>query len=196
MESETDLDQEQDLEPDITVFRTDRDGVRKVLGDLEADIMEYIWESITPDRQWLTVRDVYEDFRLHRYIAYTTVMSTMARLGRKHILRARKIPGAYVYTPSLSKEEFISSFVTQILENLLVSFSHSAENYLSQVATEEQTSRLTALKAKMVNLRQEATATAETSDLAEQGGQTRKTRGRHPSSPPLASSTSSRNRDH
>ncbi len=141
-------------EPDITVFRPDREGVRKVLGDLESDIMEYVWDNIKSTPQGLTVRDVYEDFRLRRAIAYTTVMSTMARLGRKHLLRVKKVDGAYVYTPSLSKEEFINNFVSRILENLLVSFSHSTEEYLNRVETDQHSTRVTALKAKMAALRQ------------------------------------------
>lgn len=181
LKTETPLEPEEELElegaapgeqePDITVFRPDREGVRKVLGDLEADIMENVWDNIKSTPQGLTVRDVYEDFRLRRAIAYTTVMSTMARLGRKHLLRVKKVDGAYVYTPSLSKEEFINNFVSRILENLLVSFSHSTEDYLNRVATEEPSSRLSALKAKMAAMRQDqrkslAELPAETEDPA------------------------------
>ena len=46
------------LEPDISVVRPDRPGIRKVLGDLEADIMELIWAR--PLNQGTTVRDVFE----------------------------------------------------------------------------------------------------------------------------------------
>jgi len=42
-------------EPDISVFRPDRPGIRKVLGDLEAEIMELIWAR--PVDQGTTVRD-------------------------------------------------------------------------------------------------------------------------------------------
>ncbi len=33
-------------ELDISVFRPDRPGIRKVLGDLEAEIMELVWERL------------------------------------------------------------------------------------------------------------------------------------------------------
>lgn len=146
---------ELEKEPDISVFRPDREGVRKVLGDLEADIMEYIWDNVTPTRKWITVRDVYEAFKLRRTIAYTTVMSTMARLGRKRLLQTKNLEGAYGYTPSLSKQEFINNFVTRILENLLVSFSHTAEEFLNQAATPQSKSRIAELRAKMASLHQE-----------------------------------------
>ena len=45
-------------EPDISVFRPDRPGIRKVLGDLEAEIMELVWSR--PADQGTTVRDVFE----------------------------------------------------------------------------------------------------------------------------------------
>lgn len=38
-------------EPEITVFRPDRPGIRKVLGDLEAEIMEVIWASLPASTQ-------------------------------------------------------------------------------------------------------------------------------------------------
>lgn len=162
LEDESELEKE----PDISVFRPDREGVRKVLGDLEADIMEYIWDNVTPTRKWITVRDVYEAFKLRRTIAYTTVMSTMARLGRKRLLQTKNLEGAYGYSPSLSKQEFINNFVTRILENLLVSFSHPTEEFLNQAATPQSKSRIAELRAKMANLHQELNSEASQTDKA------------------------------
>lgn len=145
----------QEEEPEISVFRPDRQGVRKVLGDLEADIMEYIWEKVPSERPGgLTVREVYEAHWQTRYVAYTTIMTTMARLARKHLLRARKVDTAFVYTPILSKEEFIDNFVSRILENLLVSFSNSTESHLVRLANSEaKAQRIATLKNRVGNLR-------------------------------------------
>ncbi len=136
-------------EPEISVFRPDREGVRKVLGDLEADIMEYLWEKAAQGTPDVTVREVYEAFWQKRYVAYTTIMTTMARLARKHLLRAKKLENAYLYTPILSKAEFIDNFVARILENLLVSFSHTTENHLQRMAEGEMAERISALKSKV-----------------------------------------------
>lgn len=108
-------------EPDITALRLDRPGIRKVLGDLEAEIMELVWARPTDDAT--TVRDVFEVLYERRRIAYTTVMSTMARLAKKNLLRVEKDDHAYRYFPNLSQEEFVSRFVGRILENLLVGFT-------------------------------------------------------------------------
>jgi predicted transcriptional regulator len=108
-------------EPDISVFRPDRPGIRKVLGDLEADIMELVWAR--PAGVGTTVRDVFEVLYERRHIAYTTVMNTMTRLTRKRFLRAEKAEQAYVYYPTVTHDEFVSRFVGRILENLLVGFA-------------------------------------------------------------------------
>ena len=108
-------------EPEMSVFRTNRQGIRKVLGDLEAEVMELIWER-SPE-QGTMVRDVFEVIYEHRHLAYTTVMSTMSRLAKKNVLRVEKKDQAYIYYPALTQQEFISRFVGHILHDLLVNFS-------------------------------------------------------------------------
>ncbi len=114
-------------EPDISVFRPDRPGIRKVLGDLEAEIMELIWAR--PVGQGTTVRDIFENLYERRLsdkrarIAYTTVMNTMTRLAKKKLLRVEKQDQAYIYYPNFTQQEFVSRFVGRILENLLINFS-------------------------------------------------------------------------
>ncbi len=108
-------------EPDITVFRPDRPGIRKVLGDLEAEIMELIWAR--PEGSGTTVRDIFEILYERRKVAYTTAMNTMTRLAKKHFLRVEKRDQTYIYYPNFTEQEFVSRFVGRILENLFVSFS-------------------------------------------------------------------------
>ena len=128
-------------ELDFSVVHPDRPGIRKVLGDLEAEIMELIWAR--PHNQGTTVRDVFEilyERRLlastdeRRRIAYTTVMNTMTRLAKKQLLRAEKHDQAYIYFPNVTQEEFVSRFVAHMLENLLVNFSGATLNGLRAIA--------------------------------------------------------------
>lgn len=108
-------------DPDISVFRPDRPGIRKVLGDLEAEIMELIWQR--PTGRGTTVRDIFEVLYERRRMAYTTVMNTMTRMARKHLLRVEKSDQAYVYYPAFTQQEFVERFVGRILEDLFVSFT-------------------------------------------------------------------------
>jgi predicted transcriptional regulator len=126
-------------EPAIHVYRPDRPGIRKVLGDLEAEIMEVIWAR--PPGQGTTVRDVFEVLYARRRLAYTTVMNTMARLARKQLLRVEKVDQAYVYYPNFTEEEFVSRFVGRILENLLVSFSGATLAHLDALADPQAAAR-------------------------------------------------------
>ncbi|WP_220211705.1 BlaI/MecI/CopY family transcriptional regulator [Reticulibacter mediterranei] len=109
------------LEPDIHTFRTDRPGIRKALGDLEAEIMEAIWAR--PISQGTTVRDIFEILSIRRHLAYTTVMNTMTRLAKKQLLRVEKKEQSYLYYPTYTRQEFVSRFVSHILEDLFLSFS-------------------------------------------------------------------------
>ena len=119
------------IEPDISIFRVDRPGVRKVLGNLEADIMEIIW-TYHADKG-TTVREVFENLYNKRRIAYTSVMSTMTRLAKKHMLRAEKADHAYIYFSNFTREEFIQSFVDHIMEHLLIGFGSATLDRLGKL---------------------------------------------------------------
>ena len=124
-------------EPEISTFRPDRTGIRTVLGDLEAEIMELVWAR--PAGQGVMVREIFEILYERRHLAYTTVMNTMTRLARKNLLRVEKAEQAYVYYPNFTQEEFISRFVGRILENLLVNFTGAALNELHDLTTLPET---------------------------------------------------------
>jgi predicted transcriptional regulator len=124
-----------EYEPEITVFRPDRPGIRKVLGDLEAEIMELIWAR--PANQGTTVRDVFEILYQQRHLAYTTVMSTMSRLAKKQFLRIEKHEQTYIYTPTMSQQAFISRFVRHILADLFISFSDATLQELDRLPKPE-----------------------------------------------------------
>ena len=130
-------------EPDISTFRIDRPGIRKILGDLEAEIMEFIWTR--PIAQGTMVRDVFEVLYERRRIAYTTVMNTMTRLAKKHLLRVEKQDQAYIYYPTLTQNELISRFIGHILEDLFVSFSDATQEGINTLSDREA-----AIKAQQV----------------------------------------------
>ncbi len=123
-------------ELDISLFRPDRSGIRKVLGDLEAEIMELIWER--PGDQHTTVREIFEVLYERRRIAYTTVMNTMVRLAKKRLLRVEKQDKAYVYLPNYTEQEFISQVVDRILKDLIFNFSGATLESLRALPDSEE----------------------------------------------------------
>ena len=82
-------------------------------GDLEAVVMERLWmrDGATP------VREVFEDLRHHREIAYTTVMSTMDNLHRKGWLCRERHGKAYLYWPSVSREQYSAQLMREALDD-------------------------------------------------------------------------------
>ena len=67
----------------------------RVLGPLEAEVMEVVWATSAP----LNVRDVLERLNEGRKpeLAYTTVMTVMARLAEKRVLIRTRQGRGYLY---------------------------------------------------------------------------------------------------
>jgi len=144
--------QHMNVEPDISTFRPDRPGIRKVLGDLEAEIMEFIWAR--PANQGTMVRDVFEVLYERRRIAYTTVMNTMTRLAKKNLLWVEKEDQAYIYHPTFTQQEFISRFVGRILEDLLVSFSDATRERIDALPDQQAAARAQQLVDEIMHRRE------------------------------------------
>lgn len=133
-------------EPHITTLRLDRPGIRAALGDLEAEIMEFVWSR--PPGEGVTVRAVFAALYPRRRLAYTTVMNTMARLARKGLLSAERREPAHVYRATLDRETFVEHFVGRVLEQLLVNFGGPALYRLQELADAATRTRLLQLAAR------------------------------------------------
>jgi predicted transcriptional regulator len=142
-----------EFEPEITMFRPDRPGIRKVLGDLEAEIMELIWAR--PASQGTTVREIFETLYKQRQIAYTTVMNTMTRLAKKQFLCVEKHEQTYLYTPTLTEQEFISRFVRLILQDLFISFSDATLEGLDALSMRDEAAHAREYLSEIMRRRQE-----------------------------------------
>jgi predicted transcriptional regulator len=95
-------------------------GLRKVLGELEAEVMEHVWKSGE-----VSVRDVYETVGKRRDLAYTTVMTVMSRLAGKDLLRRRAAGGqAWLYSPTTTRDEFTTKAIGTVLAGLLSDFGN------------------------------------------------------------------------
>jgi predicted transcriptional regulator len=113
-------------------------------GDLEAVIMHRVWDHDGP----VTVRDLFDELRGERSIAYTTVMSTMDNLHRKGWLDRERDGKAYRYTAVATREEYSARLMREALaeagdtEAVLSHFVAQMDGEQSQVLR-EVLSRLT-----------------------------------------------------
>jgi len=80
-------------------------------GELEAVVMHRVWEHDSP----VTVRELFDELRRERAIAYTTVMSTMDNLHRKGWLDRVKEGKAYRYAATASREEYSARLMREAL---------------------------------------------------------------------------------
>lgn len=85
------------------------------IGRLEAEIMAAVWEL---DKD-VTVREVYENLRKKKSIAYTTIMTVMNNLAEKGLLAQDKTTTAYVYKPTKSKIDVAHSLVQTVVDKIL-----------------------------------------------------------------------------
>ncbi len=106
-------------------FSPAKDGLVKVLGPLETEIMQVIWHD-----DCSTVKKVHRSLAQQRDIAYTTVMTTMSRLAEKGVLNRQRDGLAYIYTPTLSEADFVTLVVQQVLDSLLTDYSDTAVEYM------------------------------------------------------------------
>ena len=81
------------------------------LGQLEAVVMARLWAADRP----LSVRDVVEDLRQDRTLAYTTVMTVLDNLRRKEMVSRTKDGRAYRYSPVQTREQHTAALMEQVL---------------------------------------------------------------------------------
>lgn len=126
-------------ESKISQYNLGRKQLEAFLGPLEANIIGVIWNS---DKKSLRVRDVYEELRQKKDIAYTTVMSTMDRLFEKGLLDRRIEKGRgglfYVYWPKLEEQSFKKSAVREVISSLIENFGEIVTSYLIEEATSDE----------------------------------------------------------
>ena len=85
----------------------------RVFGELETVVMAQLWAN---DGQG-TVREVVDQLRADREIAYTTVLSTMENLHRKGHLRREREGKAFRYNTTLSHAEHIAGLMREVLSD-------------------------------------------------------------------------------
>ena len=83
----------------------------KRLGDLEAAVMNVLWESDTP-RSVHELRDLLSD----RDLAYTTVLTVVTHLHEKGWVHRTKLSRAYIYAPVQTRAEATSQALRDILD--------------------------------------------------------------------------------
>ena len=83
------------------------------LGELEAAVMDVLWQAGVP----LKVRETLDRLTTDRRLAYTTVMTVLDNLHRKQWV-TRELDGkAYLYEAAFSREEAAAQALRDVLDS-------------------------------------------------------------------------------
>lgn len=100
-------------------FKLDQRGLARLFGELEAQIMEAVWDLGEP-----TVQDVCD--HLGEDYNYKTVMTVMNRLVDKQVLDRRRESRAFCYSAAESRDEFVGRISRHVVDGLLQDFGDLA----------------------------------------------------------------------
>jgi predicted transcriptional regulator len=122
-------------------FNPRRQGLKQVLGPLEAEVMWLVWQ-----KGQATVKQIHRVIARKREIAYTTVMTTMSRLADKGIMSRTRRGMAYLYRPTMSKTEFDHWVLRSVMTGLLENFDTATMDYLVEYLSQEHPEQLEHLR--------------------------------------------------
>lgn len=121
-----------------------------LFGALEAEIMEILWK-----RGASSVREVLQELGQRRKIAYTTVMTVMARLFEKGVLRrALSEEGAYVYTPRQKREDLLAAASKKMIADLIHTFGDVAVAQFFDMVKEHDAAALLKWRRKLKTVKE------------------------------------------
>ena len=120
------------------------------LGPLEQRLLEAVWA-----RGSVTVRELIADGDLK--IAYTTVMTTLDRLYKKHLLDRTAEGRAFRYSPRVTREQLQRAAAGEAIQQLLASGSASSLplSYLVEAVTQHDIELLDELQQLVESKRRE-----------------------------------------
>lgn len=104
--------------PIVAAFKPHNQGLAKLFGSLEAEIIALIWEH-----EQATARDIFEDLRASSHqISYGATKTVLDRLVKKGVLVRAQQSGQFFYHAALNQQDFTRSAVREIIESLFASF--------------------------------------------------------------------------
>jgi predicted transcriptional regulator len=86
------------------------DGTRREAGELESEVLAALWASSAP----MTPAEVLA--QMHGALAYTTVMTTLARLFEKGLVDRRSAGRGYAYSPKVREAELAGRRIRALLD--------------------------------------------------------------------------------
>lgn len=122
--------------------RLSADGFAKVLGDLEARVLDVVWRLGRPS----PARAVHDAVAREHDVSPLTVITVLNKLVDKGLLARAKQLEIYHYRARLSREEFMSATSRRLVEGILSLGPDAVAASLVDVLAERDPERLAELR--------------------------------------------------
>jgi predicted transcriptional regulator len=133
--------------------RLSADGLAKVLGDLEARVLQAVWDLGAP----APARVVHEHVAIEHPVAPLTVITVLNKLVDKRILERHKEQDLYHYSPRMSEAEFMAHASRRVVEGIVSFQPEAVAASMVDVLAERDPERLAEL-ARLIRRRMRASA--------------------------------------
>ena len=95
--------------------RLSADGLAKVLGDLEARVMQAVWRLASPS----TARAVHAEVARSHAVALLTVVTVLNKLVTKRMVKRRTRDGLLHFEATMSESAFMAHASRRVVEGIL-----------------------------------------------------------------------------
>jgi predicted transcriptional regulator len=130
--------------PSIHAFRLKERGLERVLGGIEAAVMELFWQR----KQALSIAEVRAALGPGRPLSFNAVMTVMNNLVAKGCLERTRADEAraYRYSARIGREAFVGQVARQVAQGLVRDFGPLAVSQFLDVLREEDPAVLERLR--------------------------------------------------
>lgn len=102
------------MKKSIFSFKKNESELEGILGSLEKDIMEVLWE-----RQTASGKEVFESIKQSKDVALTTVLTVLDRLTKKELVKKVRENTLFVYKPMMQKGKFLEQVSAETFKRVM-----------------------------------------------------------------------------
>lgn len=130
-------------EPVVGTFRLHSEGLDRVLGSIEAEVMDFVWLA----EQAVPIRAIQQALAAKRPLSFNTVVSVVNHLVDKGLLNRHKARRGHVFDAAVGREAFLSWVSRQVAAGLIRDFGELAVSQFVAVLREQDPQALDRLAA-------------------------------------------------
>lgn len=134
----------------IRNFKFNERGLNRFFGSLEAKIMNCLW-----DGSEMSIKDVQHQLEKEKAINFNTVMTVMKRLVEKGVIQKRLEGRTSLYSPVLSREDFLETQSKDLTHELIEEFGSVVISHMLDALEDVDPMIIEKLEKKIKELKKE-----------------------------------------